>query len=68
MNRDSQEKLDSIQKMTTKLVAAIDKEFNLNDKELDLVIKSIWGGLNKVLDRRYKEVKNRLMIHPDREY
>lgn len=68
MSKSSQEKLDRIQKMTANVVAAIDDEFNLNDKELDIVIKGMWSGLNKVLDRRYKEVKNRLMIHPDREY
>jgi hypothetical protein len=64
----SDERLKRIQKESLKLVSVIDKEFNLNDKELDLVIKGIWGGLNKVLDKRYNEVKNRHMIHPDIEY
>ena len=66
MNKD--ERLERIQKESIKLVSVIDKEFHLSDKELDLVIKGIWCGLNKVLDRRYKEVKNRHMIHPDVEY
>ena len=62
------ERLKRIQKESLKLVSVIDKEFHLNDKELDLVIKGIWSGLNKVLDRRYKEVKNRHLIHPEIEY
>ena len=66
MNND--ERLERIQKESFKLVLVIDKEFHLNDKELDIVIKGIWGGLNKVLDRRYKEVKNHHLIHPDREF
>jgi len=49
-------------------VSIIDHEFNLTDKELDIVVKSIWGGIDKVLDKRYKEVRNRHMIHPDIEY
>lgn len=62
------ERLERIQKESLKLVSVIDKEFHLNDKELDLVIKGIWSGLNKVLDRQYKEVKNRHLIHPEIEY
>lgn len=66
MNKD--ERLERIQKESLKLVSVIDKEFHLNDKELDLVIKGIWGSLNKVLDGRYKEVKNRHLVHPEVEY
>ena len=62
------ERLEKINKASIKLVSVIDNEFNLSDKELDIVIKGIWDGINKVLDRRYKEVKNRHMIHPDVEY
>lgn len=62
------ERLEKIDKASIRLVSVIDKEFNLSDKELDIVIKGIWGGINKVLDRRYKEIKNRHMIHPDIEY
>ena len=62
------ERLERIQRESLKLVSLIDKEFHLNDKELDQVIKGIWGGLNKVLDLRYKEVKNRHLIHPEVEY
>lgn len=62
------ERLEKIDKASIRLVSVIDNEFNLSDKELDIVIKGIWGGINKVLDRRYKEVKNRHMIHPDVEY
>lgn len=62
------ERLERISKASLRLISVIDKELDLNDKELDLVVKGIWGGINKVLDRRYKEVKNRHMIHPDREY
>ena len=51
-----------------RLVSIIDHEFNLTDKELDLIVKGIWGGIDKVLNRRYKEIKNRHMIHPDIEY
>lgn len=68
MNISKDERLERISKASLKLVYVIDKEFDLNDKELDLVVKGIWNGINKVLDKRYKEVKNRHMIHPDREY
>jgi hypothetical protein len=62
------ERLEKIDKASIRLISVIDNEFNLSDKELDIVIKGIWSGINKVLDRRYKEVKNRHMIHPDVEY
>ena len=62
------ERLEKISKASLRLVSVIDNEFNLSDKELDIVVKCIWDGINKVLDRRYKEVKNRHMIHPDIEY
>lgn len=66
MNKD--ERLEKISRVSLKLVTVIDHELDLSDKELDIVVKGIWDGINKVLDRRYKEVKNRHMIHPDREY
>lgn len=66
MNKD--ERLEKISKASIRLVSIIDHEFNLTDKELDLIVKGIWGGIDKVLDRRYKEIKNRHMIHPDIEY
>ena len=66
MNKD--ERLEKISRASLKLVAVIDREFDLSDKELGMVVKGIWDGINKVLDRRYKEVKNRHMIHTDREY
>ena len=66
MNKD--ERLEKISKASLKLVYIIDKELDLSDKDLDIVVKGIWDGINKVLDRRYTEVKNRHMIHPDREY
>lgn len=66
MNKD--ERLEKISRASLKLVAVIDNELDLSDKELDIVVKGIWDGINKVLDRRYKEVKNRHLIHPDREY
>lgn len=66
MNKD--ERLEKISKASLRLVSIIDHEFYLTDKELDLVVKGIWDGINKVLDRRYKEIKNRHMIHPDIEY
>ncbi len=62
------ERLERISKASLRLVSIIDKEFNLTDKELDIVVKGIWDGINKVLDRRYREVKNRHLIHPDVEY
>lgn len=62
------ERLERISKASLRLVSVIDKELDLSDKELDIVVKGIWDGINKVLDRRYREVKNRHMIHPDREY
>lgn len=62
------ERLERISKASLRLVSVVDNEFNLSDNELNLVVKGIWNGINKVLDRRYKEVKNRHMIHPDREY
>lgn len=62
------ERLERISKASIRLVSVIDKEFNLSDNELDIVVKGIWDGINKVLDIRYKEVKNRHMIHPDIEY
>ena len=62
------ERLERINKAFIRLVSVVDNEFNLSDKELDIVVKGIWNGINKVLYRRYKEVKNRHMIHPDREY
>jgi len=62
------ERLERISKASIRLVSVVDNEFNLSDKELDIVVKGIWNGINKVLDRRYKEVKNRYMTHPDREY
>ena len=62
------ERLNRISKASLRLVSVIDKEFNLTDKELDIVVKGIWDVINKVLDRRYEEIKNRHMIHPDREY
>lgn len=62
------ERLEKINKASIRLISVIDHEFNLSDKELDIVVKGIWDGINKVLDRRYKEVKNRHMIHPDIEY
>lgn len=65
-NKD--ERLEKISKASIGLVSIIDHEFNLTDKELDIVVKSIWGGIDKVLDKRYKEVRNRHMIHPDIEY
>ena len=66
MNKD--ERLERISKASLRLVSVIDKEFDLSDKELDIVIKGIWDGINKVLDRRYKEVKNRHITNTDREY
>lgn len=66
MNKD--ERLEKISKASIRLVSIIDHEFNLTDKELDLIVKGIWGGIDKVLNRRYKEIKNRHMIHPDIEY
>lgn len=62
------ERFEKISKASLRLVSVIDHEFNLSDKELDIIVKGIWDGINKVLDRRYKEVKNRHMIHPDIEY
>ena len=62
------ERLEKISTASMRLVSIIDREFNLTDKELDLVVKGIWDGINNVLDRRYKEVKNRHLIHPDMEY
>lgn len=62
------ERLEKISKASLKLVYVIDKELDLSDKELDIVVKGIWDGINKVLDRRYMKVKNRHMIYPDREY
>lgn len=62
------ERLERISKASIRLVSVVDNEFNLSDKELDIVVKGIWNGINRVLDRRYKEVKNRHMIHQDREY
>lgn len=66
MNKD--ERLEKISRASLKLVAVIDHELDLSDKELDIVVKGIWDGINKVLDRRYKEVKNCHMIRQDREY
>lgn len=57
------QKLDNVSKAILRLVSTIDKEFNLTDKELDIVIKQAWAGLNKVLDRRYKEIMNKQLIH-----
>jgi hypothetical protein len=68
VNMAKDERLERISKASLRLVSIVDKEFNLSDKELNLVVNGIWNGINKVLDRRYKEVKNRHMIHPDREY
>lgn len=58
-----QQKLDNVSKAIIRLASTIDKEFNLTDKELDIVIKQAWAGLNKVLDRRYKEIMNKQLIH-----
>ena len=66
MNKD--ERLENISRASLKLVSVIDHELNLSDKELDIVVKGIWDGINKVLDRRYKEIKNRHMISPYKEY
>ena len=68
VNMAKDERLNRISKASLRLVSVIDKEFNLTDKELDIVVKGIWDVINKVLDRRYEEIKNRHMIHPDREY
>lgn len=57
------QKLDNVSKAILRLASTIDKEFNLTDKELDIVIKQAWAGLNKVLDRRYKEIMNKQLIH-----
>lgn len=57
------QKLDSVSKAILRLVMTIDKEFNLTDKESDIVIKQAWAGLNKVLDRRYKATLNKHLIH-----
>lgn len=57
------QKLDNVSKAILRLASTIDKEFNLTDKELDIVIKQAWAGLNKVLDRRYKETMNKQLIH-----
>lgn len=62
------ERIEKISKASLRLISVIDKELDLSDKELDIVVKGIWDGINKVLDRRYREIKNRHMIHPDREY
>lgn len=57
------QKLDNVSKAILRLVMTIDKEFNLTDKESDIVIKQAWAGLNKVLDRRYKATLNKHLIH-----
>lgn len=57
------QKLDNVSKAILRLASTIDKEFNLTDKELDIVIKQAWAGLNKVLDRRYKAIMNKQLIH-----
>ena len=68
MDNNSKKNLNKISAAILKLVTTVDEQFNLTDEEADIVIHSAWDGLNKVLDRRYKEVKNRRMIHQDREY
>lgn len=68
MDNNSKKSLDKVSAAILKLVTAVDEQFNLTDEEADIVIHSAWDGLNKVLDRRNKEVKNRHMIRPDREY
>ena len=68
MSNNSKKNLSKISAAILKLLTTVDEQFNLTDEEADIVIHSAWDGLNKVLDRRYKEVKNRHMIHPDREY
>ena len=57
------QKLDNVSIAILRLASTIDKEFNLTDKELDIVIKQAWAGLNKVLDRRYKAIMNKQLIH-----
>lgn len=36
------QKLDNVSKAILRLVMTIDKEFNLTDKESDIVIKQAW--------------------------
>lgn len=68
MSNNSKKNLSKVSAAILKLVTTVDEQFNLTDEEADIVIHSAWDGLNKVLDRRYKEVKNRHMIHSDIEY
>lgn len=57
------QKLDNVSKAILRLVTVIDKEFDLTEKEADIVIKQAWAGLNKVLDRRYKATMNKQLIN-----
>lgn len=62
------EKLDLIGKVVDQLVKTTDNCFQLTDKEKCLIAECAMGGVTKLFDRRYKEVKNRRMVHPCIEY
>ena len=58
MDSNSKKSLDKVSAAILRLVKTVDEQFNLTDEEVDIVIHSAWNGLNKVLDKRYKSLKN----------
>lgn len=64
---DTNKKLNEVSKAILRLVATIDKNFNLTNDETDIVIHNAWNCLNKVLDKRYKELHNKVYINKNYE-
>ena len=58
MDSNSKKSLDKVSVAILRLIKTVDEQFNLTDEEVDIVIHSAWNGLNKVLDKRYKSLKN----------
>lgn len=59
------EKLDMIGRVVDQLVRTADACFKLSEAEKCDIVKCAFSGIHRVMDNRYKTIRNRVSVHKE---